>query len=82
MVTVSKSTIIVGNLVYTVEDAKVNENHDNCGLTYYLGESSGKINPETGVEIPYMYILGGIVLAAGICAVTTKKTKLCKIFEK
>ena len=76
---VTKTTILVGNLVYTVEDAKVDSDHKNCGLSYSLGAASGKINPNTGVELPYGYIAGALALACGVVFVTTKKTKLFRI---
>lgn len=54
----------------------------DCTIKYMLGEATGtfnKENPNTGATIPYEIILGGLALAAGAYAVTSKKTKLYKI---
>ena len=52
---------------------------EDCTINYGLDEVTGKINPNTGSNLPYALIGGGALLAAGIYVLTRKKTKLYKI---
>ena len=68
--------ILVGKVVVTAnKDAK----NEDCTINYIYEGAQGKINPETGMEIPYLIIAGGLVLAAGVYFATKKKTALYKI---
>ncbi|MBE6155391.1 MAG: hypothetical protein E7164_01380 [Firmicutes bacterium] len=72
----SGEKILVGKVVVT---AKVDAADEDCTIEYVYEGATGKINPATGVNIPYAVIAGGIVLAAGVYFVTKKKTKLYQI---
>lgn len=52
---------------------------EDCSITYMLDGVSGKVNPNTGANVPYLYVIGGLVLAAGIYFATSKKTKFHRI---
>lgn len=68
--------ILVGKVVLTAEkDAK----DEDCYVKYIYENAQGKINPNTGIEIPYLIIAGGLVLATGVYFATRKKTALYKI---
>lgn len=68
--------ILVGKLVVT---ANKNAADEDCTINYIYEGAQGKINPETGIEIPYLIIAGGLVLATGVYFTTRKKTALFKI---
>lgn len=68
--------ILVGKVVVT---AKADAPDEDCQINYSYEGARGKINPPTGVNIPYAFIAGGLVLAAGVYFVTKKKTALFKI---
>ena len=72
----SGEKILVGKVVVT---AKMDAPDADCTIEYAYNGATGKINPETGVSVPYAVIAGGIVLATGVYFVTKKRTKLYKI---
>ena len=68
--------VLVGKVVVT---ATKNAPDEDCKIAYIYEGAQGKINPQTGIEIPYLIIAGGLVLAAGVYVATRKKTALFKI---
>lgn len=72
----SGDKILVGKVIVT---AKMDAPDEECKIEYVYNGATGKINPETGVNVPYTIIAGGIILAAGVYFVTKKRTKLYKI---
>lgn len=72
----SGEKILVGKVVVR---ANMNAADEDCTIEYVYNGATGKINPPTGVNIPYAVITGGIILAAGVYFVTKKRTKLYKI---
>ena len=72
----SGEKILVGKVVVT---ADMDASDADCTVEYVYNGATGKINPETGVNVPYTIIAGGIILAAGVYFVTKKRTKLYKI---
>jgi len=72
----SGEKILVGKVVV---NAKADAPDEDCQINYSYDGATGKINPPTGVNIPYAIIAGGLVLAAGVYFVTKKKTALYKI---
>ena len=72
----SGEKILVGKVKVT---AKMNAADEDCQIIYSYNGAKGKINPPTGVNVPYTIIVGGIAIAAGLYFVTKKKTKLYQI---
>ncbi|MBE6148004.1 MAG: hypothetical protein E7167_00625 [Firmicutes bacterium] len=72
----SGQKILVGKVVVT---AKMDAPDADCTIEYVYEGATGKINPPTGVNVPYTIIAGGIVIAAGVYFVTKRRTKLYKI---
>ena len=68
--------IEVGSVVL---EANKNAKDEDCTIEYTFNGAKGKINPNTGAEVPYAYIVGGLVLAAGVYFVTKKKSALHRI---
>jgi len=66
----------VGAVTITVDK---NAKNEDCFVNYMLEGASGKINPETGANIPYAFIAGGLFVAAVVYFTTKKRTKLYKI---
>lgn len=72
-----KGKVKVGTL--TVEVDKTFPEED-CSINYYIGTVQGeKINPTTGFEVPYLYLIGGIVVAGIIFYSTKRKIKFGNI---
>ena len=76
---VSGEKILVGQVTVVVnEDA----DDEDCSIDYVFDGATGTINkenPKTGASVPYVFIAGGILVAAGAFLVTRRNTKLYKI---
>ena len=68
--------IKVGQIEIT---AKKDAKDADCTINYTFEGASGKMNPNTGISIPYAFIIGGVVLAAGVYYATNKKSKLVRL---
>lgn len=72
----SGERILLGTIKAVVnKDAK----DEDCTIQYAFKGATGKVNPETGVAVPYVIIGSGVLLAAGLFIVTRRRTKLYKI---
>lgn len=68
------------NLVGTITvKVKANAKDEDCVINYSYNGSSGSVNPQTGVSLPYAVIAGGLLIATGVYFVTKKRTKLFRI---
>lgn len=68
--------ILVGKVVLTADK---NASDEDCHVNYTYEGATGKINPNTGISVPYAFILGGVVLAASVYFATSKKSKLVRL---
>ena len=71
-----KGKVNVGTISITIDPKSQSK---DCTISYQLGEITGKVNPNTGANVPFLYVIGGIVLAAGIYFATSRKTKFHRI---
>lgn len=76
----SGTTLSLGTLTYNNTIGKEeNDTDEDCKINAALVKATGEINPDTGASLPYIILLGGILIAGAVYTNTNKKTKFNRI---